>query len=362
VLRVQPPTDRLARLKIGLLVPCIVVAGIIGPSATASDLSPTAVLLNGTTCTVTLSGQAYSGTCSGGFVQGTPSPTPAPSLAVLYASSSFWNAPVGATPLIDPNSTGMVAAALAPAGCQCFLTDNAWGRALVYSHNSDPLSGVGCTAYDCSVAVSFHIPTGAVAESGSDGHLVVINQDTAQELDMWQASFNATTSSWSASSRYVTDAAGWGALCPQGQHCNSALSSGFVAFGGIIRPEEIQLGHIDHALYLTTPLVRNGYIACPATNTNGPSTDPNSLPMGARVQLDPAFNVDGQSWPAWEKTIAHALQTYGAYVATTGGSLALYGQGNQNGGLLWSTLGVASDPSIANLPWSSFRVLQLQQC
>src|SRR5207248_2976692 len=83
--------------------------------------------------------------------------------------------------------------------------------------------------------------------------------------------------------------------------------------------------HIDHALAITVSLSRSGLIACPATHTDGPSTDPNSIPEAARIQLDPAFNVDGQSWPQWQKVIAHALQTYGAYIYDTGGSMAVAG-------------------------------------
>ncbi len=69
-------------------------------------------------------------------------------------------------------------------------------------------------------------------------------------------------------------------------------------------------------------------IACPATHTDGVYNDIAALPEGARIQLDPAFNVEAQAWPRWEKTIAHALQTYGAYVGDTGGSLAIFGEAN----------------------------------
>src|SRR5439155_1099954 len=78
--------------------------------------------------------------------------------------------------------------------------------------------------------LTFHIPVGTTPESGSDHHLVVINQDTWQELDMWLASFS--NGSWSAGSRYLTDATGWGAICALGQHCGGAVAAGFAAFGG----------------------------------------------------------------------------------------------------------------------------------
>lgn len=370
--------SRRLRLLVALLVPTVALGGVAGHAA--SLLTPDSVLLNGAPCTITTNGQSSTGTCSGAFVEAaatpsptptaTPAPTPAPTptptpappgIPSLYAATSFWNLPIGPAPVVDPASAAIVQGALvSAAGGANFANTAAWGRALVYSHNSDPLYTVGCTMYDCGTTITFHIPVGATPESGSDHHLVVINQDTWQELDMWLASFSNGT--WSAGSRYLTDATGWGAICALGQHCGGAVAAGFAAFGGVVRPQEIQQGHIDHALVLTASLTRSGYIACPATHTDGVSSDPASIPEGARIQLDPSFNVDAQSWPQWEKVIAHALQTYGGYLLDTGGSVALFGESNLNGELGWSSIGVPTGPSLSNLPWGQFRVLLIQPC
>ena len=61
-----------------------------------------------------------------------------------------------------------------------------------------------------------------------------------------------------------------------------------------MRPEEIAQGHIDHALFFTTPYTRRDYIACPATHTDGRTDDAAAIPEGGRIQLDPAFPVDTQ--------------------------------------------------------------------
>ena len=365
-------------IGIAALVLCLVAGGVVGYAATGPALD--SVLLTNTPCTVTISGSPYTGACSGAFQQTvtasptpsaspTPAPTPAPTptpapssgVALYYAPTSFWNQPIGGNPAIDPNSAAIVQASLVAAGPGAnFANGAAWGRAMIVSHNSDPAYTIGCLLYDCGNTITFNIPVGAQPETGSDGHLVVINQDTGQELDMWQAAF--ANGAWSAGSRYLTDAHGWGAICALGQHCGGAVAAGFAAFGGVIRPEEIQQGHIDHALVMTASLTRSGYIACPATHTDGVSSAAGSIPEGAHVQLDPAFNVDAQSWPQWEKTIAHAMQTYGVYINDTGGSVGLFGESNLNGGVSWSSLGVPDAPGLGNLPWGSFRVLQLQAC
>ena len=110
---------------------------------------------------------------------------------------------------------------------------------------------------------------------------------------------------------------GWGANCAEGRSCMGANAAGFALLGGAIRPEEISAGGIPHALSLMTPATRSGYIACPATSSDGKSSDANAIPEGAQIQLDPSFNVAAQSWAPWQKAITVALQQYGAFVSDT---------------------------------------------
>jgi hypothetical protein len=280
----------------------------------------------------------------------------------LYGGGSFWNSPIAPNASIDPNSAAMVGRALVPYGPDANLANSAdWGKPLAYANAVSRSYDIGCSQYGCDTAVSFRLPSYATPNQGSDHHLAVIDVSTGGELDMWLSAKAGDT--WSAGSRYTTSANGWGAICGQGQHCGGADAAGFALMGGVILPEEIAQGRIDHALFFTTPYTRSGYIACPATNTDGQAADPNALPEGARIQLDPAFNVDAQPWPRWEKVIGHALQTYGAYLGDTGGSLALFGETNLDRGYdAWSRTATPIGPSLAGLPWSAFRVLQLHPC
>jgi len=293
--------------------------------------------------------------------------TPAQTAAfpTLYDPASFWNQPIPATAAIDPDSAAMVSASLASyAGSANFANSNEWGKPLAYANPVSMTYPVGCVRYDCGTSVSFAIPRYAAPSTGSDHHLAVLDPVTNSELDMWLASYDASADSWSAGSRYVTALNGWGAQCSPGQRCQGAVAAGFAAFGGIVRPEEIAQGHIDHALFFASPYTRAGDIACPATHTDGWASDPAAIPEGARIQLDPSFDIDGQDWPPWEKVIGHALQSYGAYLGDSGGSVAFSAEPNLDRGYdAWSLAGVpAPDPFLTNLPWSSFRVLQLQPC
>ena len=282
-------------------------------------------------------------------------------LTPYYATTSFWNTPIPASPSIDPNSSNIIAKAIsAYASNANFANTDAWGIGVVQATSTSKVYSVTCTQY-CSGSVQFPIPAGATPSTGSDHHLAVING--TQELDMWNAAYDSAKDTWSAGFLVINDATGWGASCAQGLHCNGAVAAGFGLLGGQVRPEEIAQGHIDHALSITTPYTRASYIACPATHQDGKYNDTAAIPEGALIQLDPSFNVDAQSWPTWEKIIAKALQKYGAFVSDTGGSMALRGFTDVNAGsATWSSAGTPKGPSLSNLPWSSFRVLTIQSC
>ena len=70
-----------------------------------------------------------------------------------------------------------------------------------------------------------------------------------------------------------------------------------------------------------------------------------------------------QTWPRWEKVLAHALQTYGAYLGDTGGSVSFFAEAPLDRGYdAWSLVGVPAFASLSNLPWDHFRVLTLHRC
>jgi hypothetical protein len=118
-----------------------------------------------------------------------------------------------------------------------------------------------------------------------------------------------------------------------------------------------------------SPFTRTGVIACPGTNAwvTGGFDDPDAIPLGSHIQLDPKFDVNAQAWPQWHKVIARALQKYGAYMVDNAGSLEVRAEANLDRGYdAWGKLGIPSHwpgtPSLAALPWSRFRLLKITYC
>ena len=280
----------------------------------------------------------------------------------LYASTSYWNTPIPANPQIDPNSTNMVNTSLVAYGSGANLMNSLnWGNPLVYSGNDDPVRTITCDRYcPYGTTTTFRIPAGIQPSGGSDHHLAVINRDTGQELDMYQARLNG--SNWVAGSFVKLDSNGVGACGVPGTRCLGTTAAGFANIGGAVMIRDIKRGSINHALAFTTPKNRANYTVCPATGSDGASTDPNSLPEAARIQLNPTFDVGAQSWPAWKKMIATALQTYGAYNRDNGGTIGVVAENpiHYPSGI-WSQVGVTSS-GLSDLPWSQMRVLTMTQC
>ncbi len=277
----------------------------------------------------------------------------------LYADSSFWNTPIAPDARAEPGSATIISNSLVRYASTANLVNSLeHGYPIAYADPASTRFPIGCTKYDCQTNVSFRIPAYARPNTGSDGHLVVLDPATGEELDMF-----AAACCWRAASRYATSMGGSGAICPPGSRCNGAVAAGFAEAAGIIRPEEIAQGHIDHALAVATPYTRADYIACPATHTDG-QYSATAIPEGARIQLDPGFDVQAQKWPRWQKIIATAFQVYGGYIADTSGSLAVRAEANLDRGYnAWTKAGVPSgSPSLADLPWSRFRLLAVTQC
>lgn len=277
-----------------------------------------------------------------------------------FASTSFWNLPVGNAP-IHANSAGMISYFAANAR-NPNLPLRSWAVGVAESRPSDPTYSVPCLKYSCTLSAfgAFAVPTTAKADPSADGHLAVYDPATGREWDMWQAKWTGAT--WTSSAGAAVSMAADG-VAPGGTASGNAAN--LPLLGGIIRPEEMLQGRIDHALVFEMPGVGAGRPVCPATHNAGSATDPNALREGQKLQLDPAVDVDALPIPAWQKTIARAMQRYGMYLRDGSGSLAVLAENPASRGYdAWTLagLGSASSPSIAGLPWNRFRVLAAPDC
>lgn len=239
---------------------------------------------------------------------GTGSP-PAPATS---ASGSF-RTPIPAGAAVDADSAAMVARMSRAGAMYANLVE--FGVPIYTATTSSPRYTVTCritTWGPCPfTGMQVPIPDGAVASPGSDGAMVVVDQDAQKSYEFWQAT--RSSGKWSTSWGAVNSlgGSGWG---------GNSTGSGASRLGGVIRIAEIAAGTIPHALAIQTDNTCAGVFRAPATKTDGTSTRADCIPEGARVRLDPAVDVDRLTLAPAVRAVARALQVYGAYVVDTGGS------------------------------------------
>lgn len=278
-----------------------------------------------------------------------------------FADTSFVNAPVPANPVLDPNSPS-IAAYLGASGVYRFAQIWDSGVPVWNADASTPRYTIPCTQpwgvcpFD---GYTIPIPPNAGTNNNSDKPMVVVDFSTrrAYEFFQFQKDSSGIRTGWGAISDI--DAEG----IPFTGH---AVAAGISRLAGLVRTYEIRQGRIDHALtFLSDNTCANRY-RYPAQKTDGDSWDSNCIEQGTRIQLDPSINVDAiPGISQFEKIVAKALQTYGAYVQDK----ATYHSGSRMTFWFEPPAPGEDDPYVAtgvpwdwwhmpNIPWSNIRVLK----
>ena len=225
----------------------------------------------------------------------------------IFNDSSPLNTPIAADATLHPDSARLVQALVERAAEGVVLATTEWTYPVFRADATTPRYDVRLTAAwsEFGLLLDMPIPDAAIPDPQDDAHLTVIDLDEGWVYDLWQA--RQTEDGWEASwgNRIALDSDG---IYPLGL---SARGSGFSTLLGVIWPHELAAGRIEHALVFSTLPNREGLCVAPATESDGRSDDPLTLPEGSRLRLDPALDLDTLNLTPWERTIARALQEYG---------------------------------------------------
>ena len=173
------------------------------------------------------------------------------------------------------------------------------------------------TAYgDESDPGPYPIPRRARIEAGSDRHVLVASRN-CHLYELFAA--RRARHGWRAASGAVFDLRS-NKLRPNGW--TSADAAGLPILPGLVRPDEIRAGHIDHALRFTVEQTQRGYIH-PATHQAGSTSSRAVPPMGARFRLKPSYPIARFHGAA--RIILLCLKKYGMFVADNGGDWYISG-------------------------------------
>lgn len=250
----------------------------------------------------------------------------------LWSPGSVWNTPVGPGAAVDPRSEAYVARLVAEAGDGAVLAYGQYTATVFFADADttptdvhltcgepwelgvDTLRGVRVPPWavpsrDVDGADNPVPPGGCGEDADQDNHMVIVDRASGCVTDLWQA--RREDGRWVAS---------WGNGLPIDsdgvfERGLSTRGSGFGFLGGVIWPDELASGTIGHALAVAIGGVSDVGPVPPATESDGTSPDPDALPEGARLRLDPGVDLDTLGLTPVERTVAEALQRYGAVIA-----------------------------------------------
>jgi hypothetical protein len=127
----------------------------------------------------------------------------------------------------------------------------------------------------------------------------------------------------------------------------SADAAGLPILPGLLRLDEVQSGHVDHAIRFTVQRTDKSFI-WPARHQAGSASDPNLPPMGARFRLRADFNMAG--YRPDTQVVLRAMQHYGLILADNGSNWYFQGEAVNN----WDD-GFISD--LKRVPASAFEAV-----
>jgi hypothetical protein len=191
-----------------------------------------------------------------------------------------------------------------------------------------------CRQFDCGedAVTSVVIPLDACPDPRYDGWMTVIDDTTRTAYDFWRARCEADGSiSYHYVKAWDLDGVGF-----QENLGVSARGSGLPLFAGLITPEEIRDGSIDHALAIAIPGAATRRYVRPASRTNGTGRR-TSLPEGARIVLKEKVEkrltkrlVRNKVQRRTARIIITALRRYGAIVVDRSKTPTMFAQRNAN--------------------------------
>lgn len=238
----------------------------------------------------------------------------APQPSEAFAGSPSWYTEIPPDAKLDPNSTAMIARVTRGKG-DLVANMVEYGIPIYQADSSTPRFRIDCRVKHwgpCQFAgLDVPIPDGAQPHSGSDGAMVVVDDQERKVYEFWQATHDGET--WSTAYAAVSDfdGSGWG---------SSGTGSGASRLAGVVRQSELEQHHIPHALALQSDDVCATVFRAPAHKTDGASERPDCIPMGARLRLDPSLDLTVLPLTPGELAVATAMQTYGGYVMDSGGA------------------------------------------
>ena len=210
------------------------------------------------------------------------------------------------------------------------------------------------------------------AEPTSDGHLSVIDPFKGVAWEFSRFGWLPDNKTPKSTTFNIWDLKDGGVGNPfEGKRwqVRGGRGSGFPLIAGMIRPEELAVGEIRHAMVFTFPMNRQAedgsdIFLPPACRSDGKYKGSQYPIEGMRFQLNPLLTEkDFDSWGLNRegRIIARALQKYGMYLGDNGGAMALQvqllGQTEAEHLGRWEKLFPGFYKNVGKIPTDKFKIV-----
>jgi hypothetical protein len=309
--------------------------------------------------------------------------SPAAQLArrpAFFAASSVWNAPLGASAALDPNSAALVAELQSLVNTE---VSGKWGPFLATAEYSTPVYTVPATQPMVAVQEENEhgspalqaawdfvpIPAGAQPAKGRDAQMTIWQPSTDRLWEFWHMSLQNGVwhAPWGGAMQHVSESPGY--FTPSSwsgaQYNWGATASSLPLVGGLITLEDLARHEINHALSISLPVTKAGVWSWPAQRTDGGGTGLENIPEGARFRLDPTLNIAALPMSPLVRMMAVAAQRYGIVVHDKSGVVDFYGQDPTPTGTNPWPAQFGSEPlwqMLAAFPWAHLQALLELPC
>jgi hypothetical protein len=286
----------------------------------------------------------------------------------IHLPEGYWTTPLPEDAPADPSSDEFIAHIQEHSGTNFIrlagaTSDGKWGNPIYEAGSGDPAHRI---QNSCGYVLppefgSVRIPPGARPDPSPDSSMTVYDLDKGVVYGFYRTRYNEATDEWSScgGAVYYLDSNGLAGSLDQSDEPRNFGHRGVPPFTYAVRHDEIENGSIDHILKIAVGVASEDHV-WPMTGSDGGSADEFAPPEGARLRLKPSIDLSELDLTDPQRTIATALQTYGAVIGDQSGSttaLKLENTVAEGRGQLWT--GLLEPDSLSMFDLDDFEVIKL---
>ena len=285
-----------------------------------------------------------------------------------FSDDSYWNTPLPDDAPVDENSDEMIDYLESDSDSDYIELAGAnssgdWGNPIYFSTEDDKSCRVvnSCELHQPPEFTRIRIPANAGHDPTSDAAMTVYDLDKNLVYGFYEARYDEGSDSWSAcgGTVYHLDSNGLEGRLEESDEPNNFGHRGVPPSTYAVRYEQIENGSIDHVLKIAVNHASEEYV-WPMTGSDGESDEEFAPPEGARIRLKPDIDLDSLDLSDAERTIATALQEYGAVIGDQSGSSTVLKVENtvaEGRGQLWD--GVLAPDSLSMFGFDDFEFVEV---